>query len=108
MIAQRADDEYIKQLADAGVDFNAKSEMTEDGYGPIEARLDNVVDSVNLLVAVTKKTHGDNKAKFEPVKRPTNAIEKYQERQRVSRHAELLDEVAKARERRRQRAQSTA
>lgn len=95
----------MQQLAEAGVDFTAQGEMSEDGYGPAEARLDNIVDALNALRHVVVQVAGGKPGRFEPVKRPTNAIEKYIENQRVRRHNSLLDEVAEARERRKLRSQ---
>ena len=85
------------------MDFTAQGEMSEDGYGPVEARLDNIVDALNALRHVVVQVAGGKAGRFEPVKRPTNAIEKYLEKQRVKRYSDLISEVEEARERRRQK-----
>lgn len=100
--AQRADDEYVAQLAESGVDFTAQGEMSEDGYGPVEARLDNITDAISALQHTLLAVNGGKPGQFRGAKRPTNAIERYQEKQRLKRHSDLLDEVALAQEKRRQ------
>lgn len=102
--AQRADPEYVAALARMGVNLEGSGEMSEDGYGPAEARLDNVVDAVAHLEHVLIAVNGGKPGMFKGVKRPVNAIDKYLEQARERRHADLVDEVAVARERRKQRA----
>lgn len=101
IIAQRADDDYVQRLVDSGIDLNAKQEMTEDGYGPIEARLDNLADSVNAVRHALLQVAGEKPGNFTRVERPVNAIQKFKEKARLKRHYDLLDEVAAAQERRR-------
>lgn len=95
--AQRDDDDYIEQLVEAGVNLDAKSVMTEDGYGPVEARLDNITDAINALRHVMAESSGP----FQYTERPTNAIQRYRTRARLKRHHDLVDEVEAARVRRR-------
>lgn len=105
IVAQRADEEYVAQLAAQGVDLSATGgEMTEDGYGTVEVRLDNLTDAVMHLQHTLVAVNGGKPGPFKGVKRPTNAIQKHLEKARVGRHEQLLDEVAAARERRKKRA----
>lgn len=100
---QRNDEEYIEQLVEMGVDFTATGgDLTEDGYGPLEARVDNLVDAVFHLEHTLVAVNGGKPGSFKGVKRPRNAIDKYLEKAREKRHADLIDEVAAARERRKQ------
>ena len=85
------------------MDFTAQGETTEDGYGPVEARLDNITDAISALQHTLLAVNGGKPGRFQGVKRPTNAIEKYLEKQRVKRYSDLISEVEEARERRRQK-----
>lgn len=89
------------------MDFTKQGEMTEDGYGSVESRLDNITDAVNALRHVVLQITGSKPGRFEQVERPTNAIKKYMENARIRRHDELLDEVAQARDRRKARLNNT-
>lgn len=95
--AQRDDDEYIEQLVAHGVNLDAKGVMTEDGYGPVESRLDNITDAINALRHVMSERPGQLHA----TERPVNAIQRYRNRARLKRHHDLQDEVEAARARRR-------
>lgn len=89
------------------MDFTKQGEMTEEGYGSVESRLDNITDAVNALRHTLMGIAGNKPGRFEQVERPTNAIKKYMENARIRRHDALLDEVAQARDRRKARLNNT-